>query len=218
MPKRISVFIDGFNLYHSLTQPVVNPKNPKSVHFPFRQYRWLDMFALSAMFARKDETITRLHYFTAYVPWDAASAARHKIYVDAQKLNPLDLHLGSFRKKWVGCRATCREQFETYEEKMTDVSIAVKLILSCVQDEHDVAFLISGDNDMMPALEAAQTICPKKELRIILPVSAKSKRMRQWATEHKIPCAQIKEDHLKSAQLTSPIVVNGTTYTKPATW
>lgn len=210
--KRVSVFIDGFNLYHSLTQEV-------SPHrYPYKKYKWLDLHALASMFLRRDEAISSLHYFTAFVPWDPGMSARHHVYVEAQKRNPIQLHLGSFRKKWKTCRAACKQQFETYEEKMTDVNIAVELILSCVQNHHDVAFLISGDNDMMPALEAAQKLCPQKELRIILPVSAKSKRMTQWATAHKIPYAQIKENHLRSAQLPTDVAINGTIFSKPALW
>ena len=41
-------------------------------------------------------------------------------------------------------------------EKGVDVKIAVDMVIGAVQDDYDVAFLLSLDGDFVPAVEAVQ--------------------------------------------------------------
>ena len=170
------------------------------------------------MFVKSNEAVTQVHYFTAFVPWDQAAAARHNIYIEALKSRGAEIHLGAFRKKWKQCRADCRKRFETYEEKMTDVNLSVQLMLSCVQNRHDVAFVVSGDNDMIPAMEAALQLCPDKKIMILLPPAANSLRMRHWAKGCKVPVLKIKEFHLAASQFPLSFSAGDVFLSKPSLW
>jgi len=73
MAKRTAVYVDGFNLYHSLL------KGNDSV-------KWLDLKALSGALLNQDNEITLIRYFTARVsntPNDPRLALRQDVYLRA---------------------------------------------------------------------------------------------------------------------------------------
>lgn len=221
-PKRVSVFVDGFNLYHALitSRHKFLPGQPNQPIYekPYAKYRWLNLRALASQFIGRDEILNQIHYFTAYIPWDQQAQARHAVYVAALHSVGVSTVLGNFQKKDKRCLAQCRQTFQTYEEKMTDVNIAITLMKSCVKDEHDIAFIISGDNDLKPALETAISLYPNKEIKILLPIEAKAKSMHQWGRDNNVSCIRINENHLANSQLPTPIHYNGRILTKPPSW
>ena len=52
--RRVSVYIDGFNLYHALDD------------LGESHLKWLDLWALSQTLVRKNEAVTTVKYFSAY--------------------------------------------------------------------------------------------------------------------------------------------------------
>ena len=72
MPKRVVAFVDGFNLYHSISKP------------RFRKYCWLDLKKLVTHFLRSNESLDALHYYTAFATWRSQdSMSRHRAYISA---------------------------------------------------------------------------------------------------------------------------------------
>jgi uncharacterized LabA/DUF88 family protein len=51
-----------------------------------------------------------------------------------------------------------------FKQKEVDVSIAVEMLMHAVNDHYDVAVLISGDRDFIPAIHAIQSLGKKVEL------------------------------------------------------
>ena len=111
--KNVIFFIDGFNLYHSLDNNY------------YKKYKWLNLFKLSQCFVQKNESIVKIYYFTASANWNPGKVKRHKDYILALEQNPvLSTIYGNFREITRNC-SFCGNQYKTYEEKETDVNIAV---------------------------------------------------------------------------------------------
>jgi uncharacterized LabA/DUF88 family protein len=54
--------------------------------------------------------------------------------------------------------------FANDKQKEVDVSIAVEMLMHAVNDHYDVAILISGDRDFIPAIRAVQNLGKKVEV------------------------------------------------------
>ena len=205
MPKeyRTLFFVDGFNVYHALDNPNLS------------KYKWLNYWALSEKFLRGRDTLVGVLYFTAYTPWDAEKRQRHETLVSANRAQGVDVILGEFRRTQKRCRADCRKLYTTYEEKRTDVNIAVNLFQRAVADEYDKAVLISGDSDMIPSVEAVQKVFPKKELSVVIPIGRRAKELKQVIGAS----MKMKESHLRTSQLPENLELrDGTMLRKPLAW
>jgi uncharacterized LabA/DUF88 family protein len=201
--KRVSFYIDGLNLYHSIN-------DIRSFH----KYKWLDIKRFCASFIRKDETISRVKYFTSYAHHIADSYTRHKIYIKALQLTDIDIIFGRFGKKTVKCKK-CRKEFYAYEEKRIDVEIAVNFLADAINDHYDKAFILSGDSDLVPAIKLVRQNCPEKELGVIIPISRQAEELKLTADSH----MKVKEKHLKTSQLEDSINIEGSNpITRPSSW
>src|SRR5690242_21656959 len=122
------MYVDGFNLYYG-------------IHAAYgRQYLWLDLESLARGVLRPGQRIDRLRYFTAKIRNDLASEQRQDIYLQAlgARSKRLDIVEGRFQRKRLLCRV-CGASRISYEEKETDVSIAVSLVEDAASDRYDTA-------------------------------------------------------------------------------
>jgi uncharacterized LabA/DUF88 family protein len=154
---RAVFFVDGFNLYHSL---LTHPRAAAC--------KWLDVRGLCAGFLQKTETLHRVTYFTALATWNRKKAERHQEFLRAQRHHGVEIVQGEFKWKDRRCR-NCNSVMKVPEEKMTDVSIAVRLLGDAHRDEFDLAFLMSGDTDLIPAIRALRDLHPDKEIVAVFP-------------------------------------------------
>lgn len=154
--RRVTIYIDGFNLYYALLKP-----NPA--------VRWLDLAALGA--ALRPADIVTVRYFTAKVlsvP-DPGSGMRQRLYLKAvETLSNVTVHFGHFKAHQVrmalvappanGSRTAL--VWKT-EEKGSDVNIATRLLLDGVDGLFEEAVVISGDSHLVePVREAKQRYGP----------------------------------------------------------
>ncbi len=108
-----------------------------------------------------------------------------------------------------------KKKYQTYEEKQTDVNIAIQLFRSAIQDEYDTAMIVSGDSDLIPSIEAVKTTFPEKQVGIIIPIGRRAELLKQTSDFH----MKIKEKHLKSSTFEEVIQVNNNTQILcPPTW
>lgn len=101
---------------------------------------------------------------------------------------------------------------------MTDVNIAVNIVKTAVLNRCESIYLISGDNDMLPALQVAREISPEIRIRLVFPINAKVKSLISFCEEFSLKHINIKERHLAENQLENPMEVDGVTYHKPRCW
>ena len=82
---KVSFFIDGFNIYHSLKAYVSD-------------CRWLDLRDLCKKFLKEDEELGDVYYFTAYPSWNIDRMAKHQKYVTALVARGVKPILGKFKE------------------------------------------------------------------------------------------------------------------------
>lgn len=155
---RVAVYVDGFNLYFGLKDKYR------------RRYLWLDLQTLAASLLRPGQTLTQVTYFTAHVRDQPESHQRQSDYLDALAVHcPLVTVVdGRFQAKDRRCRG-CGDTWVVFEEKETDVNIAVALLEDAVLDRYDMALLLSADSDLCPAVRAAKRLRPDKRIIAAFP-------------------------------------------------
>jgi uncharacterized LabA/DUF88 family protein len=153
-------------------------------------------------------------YFTALANWNFSKVQRHKVLLQAQRANGVKVVYGMFKKVDRTCRL-CHREYQTYEEKMTDVNIAVYLLNLAFQDRYDRAILISGDTDLIPAIEAVQKTFPEKEVGVVIPIGRSSEQLKQVCSFH----MKMKEAHLKTCMFPEEINLGqGKFLHRPPSW
>lgn len=193
--SRVAVYIDGFNLFYGLRAK------------GWRRYYWLDVQQLAGHLLRPGQRLEFVRYFTARVlpdPDDPGKPDRQGAYLDALTTLPgLSTHYGYFVPRK-----------DSYEEKMTDVNIAVEMLCDAHANTIDTAILVSADGDLTGAVRALKERC-KKRVIVAFPPNRRSNELREAATS----AMAIGADALRSSQF--PDVVPGTTgypLMRPASW
>lgn len=186
--KRVSAFIDGFNLYHSID------------HLRQDHLKWLNLFRLCQHFAPAPAfELRRVYYFSAFATWRPGPYKRHRQFVRALEAVGVTPILGNFKEKDRKC-FRCHRSWKAREEKETDVNIALHLIMSAVKDEFDRALLVTRDSDLVPAVSMLRKEFPEREIRIITPVHQRhSLDLRNAAG--KANCRKMKLYHLERSLL-----------------
>ncbi|MBI2070965.1 MAG: NYN domain-containing protein [Elusimicrobia bacterium] len=201
--NRIAFFVDGFNVYHALQEEPA-----------YIKYKWLDLIKLAKCFVGRNDTLTKVFYFTAYATWDADKVARHQMYVKALQGVGAEVTLGMFKYKQKRCR-NCHKLYETYEEKETDVNIATMLLKTAVQDLYDSAVIVSGDSDLIPAVKAVKSLFPAKKIGVMVPIGRSAEDLKKNCDFR----FKMKERHLQTSQFPDIIDLGeGAKLERPKTW
>ena len=182
--KRASFFINGFNLFHAL-----------DADRSFHKYKWLNLHKLATCFLTSKETLQKVYYFTTYATWDQKKVFKYQFYVKALEHFGVEPIFGAFRAVDRACRV-CHKQYRTFEEKQTDVNIAIKILETAVKGEWDIAYVVSGDSDLIPSLKVVKRLFPMKQLCVIIPVRRNAEELKMAADFH----MKMKEKHLSSSQ------------------
>jgi len=202
---RVSFFIDGFNVFHSLDSVGA-----------YHKYKWLDYSALAKCFVSAKDTITDIYYFTAYADWEPAKKARHQLLIRALTMKGVNIVFGKFKLRDKYCRL-CHNTYQTFEEKQTDVNISVKLFQCAHNDTFDTAMLVTGDSDIVPAIIAVKQSFPAKRIGLVIPIGRSAEEMKNACDFH----MKMKEKHLRNSQFPDSIIldaVKGITLDRPANW
>ncbi len=204
--ERVAVYIDGLNLFHGIRDK------------GWRRYHWLDVQRLSESMLRPWQRLQFVRYFTArllpeYTP--AARVEREDAYLLAlSSLPKVRIKYGFHITKTITC-PRCQEDFLTYEEKMTDVNIAVALLDDAHDDLYDVAILISADSDLTTPVEVARQKYANKQVVAAFPPARISRDLREVATAS----FTIGRKRIAQSQLPDPVAKpDGYPVAKPARW
>ena len=190
--NRVSFFIDGFNVFHSLDS-----------HEEYHKYKWLDYSALAKCFVSSTDTITDIYYFTAYAHWDTAKKERHQLLIRALTMKGIKIVFGKFKIRDKRCRI-CHKDYKTFEEKQTDVNMSIKLFQCAHNDTFDTGILVTGDSDILPAVLAVKESFPAKRIGLVIPIGRSAEEMKNACDFH----MKIKEKHLKNSQFPDPIIID----------
>ena len=175
MTERVAVYVDGFNLYYGLRSK------------KWKRYYWLDLRRMSENLMKPGQCLVKVCYFTARVfpePGDLSKPKRQNTYLDALATLPdLQIHYGYHMAKVQRC-LSCGTVRQTYEEKMTDVNIALELLVDAQDDVFDTAIIVTGDGDMANLLRRMRDRYQKKRTIVAFPPRRQSTDLRKAATAH----------------------------------
>lgn len=200
--EKVIFFIDGFNLYHALDNK------------RFYRYKWIDLSSLAQKFILKKEKIEEIYYFTALAIWSPDKVERHKTFIKAQEMKGIKIIYGEFKRRDKECRI-CKQTYQTFEEKQTDVNIAIHLFKLSIQEKYDKAIIISGDSDLIPSIEAVKSTFPHKKIGVIIPIGRSAEQLKQTCDFY----MKMKEKHLKASMLSDVINLgDGKKLERPQRW
>lgn len=203
---KVVFFIDGFNLYHALND------NCQMPHLRF--YKWVNFAKLAGCYITKKDQIGQIYFFTALTTWSQDKMNRHKILIKAQEHNGVSTVYGEFKRRDKFCNL-CKKTYKTFEEKQTDVNIAIHLFREAIKETYDKAILISGDSDLIPSIKAVHQTFPNKQIGVVIPIGRSSNSLKQVCDFH----IKMKEMHLKSSMLPREIDLGeGQTIRCPDQW
>ena len=203
MKRRISLYVDGFNLFYGLKT------------LPFKYYRWLNLEALAQQLINPvHEEIVAIHYFTTRVINNARKQSNQEKYLAALKTCPkVQVHFGEFKEKEFQC-PNCSRPFRQPIEKITDVNISVQALLGAHRDEYDVAYILTGDTDLITLMDALATGFGK-DFKIVFPPGRHNDKLK-----NKFPqkYRQLKSKMLQQCLFKREIMVGSYKITCPLEW
>lgn len=155
--ERISIFIDGSNLYHSL-------KSHNGIKIDFEKF----VNVLSG-----DRALINAFYYIA--PLDIASNEERywkhqKFLAELEKIPNFKIVLCTLRKY--------KKEDETFgfEVKGDDVCIANDMLVGAYENHYDTAILVSGDEDFVPIVNTLKRLNKKTENAFFMSTSSKKLR------------------------------------------
>jgi hypothetical protein len=218
---RVRAYVDGFNLYKGALQG--------------SPHKWLDLAALSDRLA--GTRVDRVAYCTAplvALPGDPGVVVRQQMYLRALSGNPrVDIYRGKFSQTKPrmhkvaepGCRCCdgsagrsqcgcCSGRTITvvkFEEKGSDVQLAVQLVKDAYLGLFDLALVISNDSDLQPAVDVVLGL-PNKNVMVVNP-------RKKGQSLHGSSRNYLSGGLLASSQMPVTVIDGaGLSVTKPSTW
>ncbi len=203
--ERVAVYVDGFNLYFGLRQS------------NWQRYYWLDLVALGEHLLKPGQELVATHYFTARIRSNgrnAADMARQNNYIEALGVRGVHIQEGHYLPKIRECRK-CGASWTDYEEKETDVNIAIQLFSDAVDDVFDTALIISGDSDLSTPIRRVRRRFPRKRMIVVFPPARHSSELKRHAHGY----LTIGEDKLRNSLLPERIAKpDGFVLARPDSW
>ena len=157
---RITVIVDGFNLYHAIDDIGKN------------YLKWLNIKSLAKEFVHPDDTIQRILFFTAYpghTPKEVRE--RYKAYTAAVEAIGATVIKGQFKRRSFRGKDTdgVRGRLWGWEEKESDVNVAIHLLEEAYEKKSDVILLFTNDSDISPAIKMSRIKNPNLKINVISP-------------------------------------------------
>ncbi len=218
MPLKTIVYIDGYNLYYGVLR-----RTP---------FKWLDVVKLFSehLLDASSSEIVEVRYYTAPILGvmcdDAESPSRQRSYLQAlSKLLGERLQIVQGKLQASQPKKRPVEPIEghelvkihDFEEKKTDVSIAVDMLADVWTGRCEQIVLCTNDTDQEPALAKIKQHHPQVKIGLVAPVPSHdsryiSKSLVRYSDWHKL----ISTVHLSESQL--PNKIPHTSIKRPQTW
>jgi uncharacterized LabA/DUF88 family protein len=203
------VYVDGFNLYYGLLKGT--------------RYKWLDLEKCFTSI-RQDDQIQQIKYFTAKVK-GTDSLIRQQTYLNALSTSSLvQIIYGLFKEKVLKCGVTycshtSSKNYSRYEEKRTDVNIAVSMLDDAYKRNCERIILVSGDSDLVPAVNLIRKNFPSIQVILYVPAvnnnRGAARELRNAAHKDKT----LNQSVINVSQFPDSVISSsGVVFNKPDTW
>lgn len=169
-PKRVIVYIDGFNLYFGLMQK------------GWRKYLWLDLKKFANSLLLSGELLVHTKYFTSRISKPISKQRRQNLFIDAlNTISEFSIFYGRYQAEIRTCE-NCGFSSIVSNEKKTDVNIATELLVDAFQDKFDTAILVSADADLTAPIVSIRRLFSKKSVIVAFPPERHSYELKNVAT------------------------------------
>ncbi len=149
MNKKAFVFIDGNNFYFKFKALTSNLDDKYSLlDFNFRKFsEWLT----------QSNQLVEIHYYLGVIKRRDGDNKSEELYANQQRL---------FRRLQkqdviITHGQLIKHPNKTYHEKGVDVRLAIEMVKFARENKYDIAYLISSDTDLVPAVEEVQAFDKK---------------------------------------------------------
>jgi uncharacterized LabA/DUF88 family protein len=132
--KRVIVFLDYSNFHQSLT---------RLTDGAFPEQRRFDFQGFVQMLTRGMDLI-KVYFVCSSAPTVGSGLQRFYDWLDGQEF----FYVKQFERR--------ANQFGEQREKQVDVYLASQVVALAYENAYDVAFIVSGDEDYVPAIEIVQ--------------------------------------------------------------
>ncbi len=210
---RTVFLVDGFNLYHSLRDASVDLGGVGT--------KWLDLDSLCRSLLgdiRGGAELEGIDYFSALATFrevaDLGTTDRHRRYIECLEWSGIRVHLGTFKVKQSLC-LHCGRETPRPEEKGTDVGLGIRLMELFWTNACDAVVLVTGDNDLAPAVRMARKHFPEKPVYCYFPYRRIGYDLSSAATK----CFRMRAKRYLRHQFPDPVrLADGTELSKPESW
>jgi 6-hydroxy-3-succinoylpyridine 3-monooxygenase len=213
--KRSIIYIDGFNFYYGML--IDRP-----------DLKWINYQRLAELL-RPDDDIVHVRLFTAMVDKKKAVSEKRdrqqRLWAALKTQPKITLTEGKFAQRDRTCLVpTCHNperKFTALEEKQTDVNIALQVVRDVQTLAPDIVVIMSGDIDLLPALDVIMSIDKKVRPVIYIPVHEEILKYRRKDEFMKYSEAvkPIPEKYLRQAQFPPQVpLANGNFVERPQGW
>ena len=149
-PERVKIYMDGGNTYKALFKDTKNRKDgsiiprivPKGKVFNYKEF---------ALFLASDRILCGRKYYVGIV----------RDYDNTKKSSNMVVNQQKFLAKIENDGFVIERGKIVYDhqirEKGVDVKIAIDLVIDGIEDEYDVAIVVSSDTDLIPAIKYVQS-------------------------------------------------------------
>jgi uncharacterized LabA/DUF88 family protein len=171
---------------------------------------------LATSLLRPGQQLMGVRYFTARIRNQPASEQRQEDYLSALAACCPDLLVieGRFQERTSVC-FSCGVGRIVYEEKETDVNLALAITRDAVLDHFDTALLISADGDLCPVIRVMKEVAPAKRVIAAFPPRRWSDALRRVADG----TLTVGDDKIRNSQLPDKILLDsGLALERPAYW
>ena len=160
----------------------------------WKKYYWLDIEKFCKnLIKNRNEKLVGIKYFTARITNPPDKVKRQSTFLDAiSTLMTAEVIERVYYSNPIRCNncndnfyCKCGRKYIKSEEKRSDVNIAISMLCDAFDDSYDIAYLISGDSDLVPVIEKLKNYFPKKEITVFFPPNRASKALKQVCDQHK---------------------------------
>jgi hypothetical protein len=209
------VYIDGFNFYYGIKRMYHSEKTPYD-SCKWRESLWLDLVKFSESLLLDSQELVMVKYFTARVgAYQKEKSKRQNAYLDVLKtLGRIRIIEGEFKLYEETCQV-CDAVYKSPKEKQTDVNLATELLTDAIDNNFEIAVLITSDSDYKSPVQYIKKKYPNKRLDVQFLESNYCYELAKLAYRTFI----INRDQLISHQLPEVVTLkNGYQVYRPETW
>ncbi len=182
---RAGFYIDGFNVYGAINDIGLHHLKWMSYrelceHLAASPWKIKALNGFAGPFEQANVEVIRL--YTALPVVDAARNERHMEFVAASRAQGIEVNVGQFKTHTIRCK--CGKSWPKREEKESDVRLSVDVVTDALQGLIDVAFVMTSDSDISPAVQACSRLTDVKVVSVAFQPRAHSKEIKAVAHGH----------------------------------